>query len=469
MFPSEPKPPHWLGYLPERVRVRIAERPGLLKILGNIGWLSFDKALRVGVGLFVGVWVARYLGPEQFGQLSFAMAFVALFGAIATMGLPGILVRDLVRAPEHAPEFLGTGVALQVVGAILALVLAVLAIGLLRPENTLMKALVAIIGLSLLFKAMDPVRYWFESRVESKYVVWGDNGVFLAAAGIRIGLILAGAPLITFAWLLLAEAVLTALALVVVYRKVGPANGRWQLRLERASKLLRDSWPLVFAGMAVLVYMKIDQIMLGQMLNDEAVGIYSAAARISEVFYFIPVVISASVFPAIIRARSESESLYMERLQRLYDILAFISLIVALPLSLMSGWLTVALFGPAYEAAGPVLAIHVWALIFVALGVASSAWLLAENRQMLSLQRALLGAVVNIVLNAVLILDHGPVGAAYATVISYAVAGLFYDFLRCDTRPMFRMKVMALYPIRLMRWLIVSIYPRPDRTEAGRF
>ena len=410
----------------------------------------------MGVGLFVGVWIARYLGPEQFGQLSYAMAFVALFGAIATMGLPGILVRDLVREPEQAPELLGTGAALQVVGALLALVLAVLGIELLRPDDALMKTLVAIIGLGLLFKAVDPIRYWFESRVESKYVVLVDNGVFLAAAGIRIGLILSGASLITFVWLLLVEVVVTGLALVVVYLKMGGANGRWRLRLDRARKLLRDSWPLVFAGMAVIVYMKIDQIMLGQMLNDEAVGVYSAAARISEAFYFLPIVISASVFPAIIRAKGESDALYTERLQHLYDILTVISLVVVLPLSLASGWLVVSLFGPAYEAAGPVLAIHVWALIFVALGVASSNWLLAENRQMLSLQRALLGAVVNIILNAVLIPPYGPVGASYATAISQAVAALFSDLLRRETRPMFRMKLMALHPIRLLQRLIGS-------------
>lgn len=103
----ESKPPRWLGYLPGRLRARIAQRPGLLKILGNIGWLSLDKVLRMGFGLFVSVWIARYLGPEQFGQLSYAMAFVALFGAIATMGLPGILVRDLVREPGQVRSFLG--------------------------------------------------------------------------------------------------------------------------------------------------------------------------------------------------------------------------------------------------------------------------------------------------------------------------------------------------------------------------
>lgn len=464
----ESKLPLWLGYLPERLRARIAQRPGLLKILGNIGWLTMDKALRMGVGLFVGVWVARYLGPDQFGQLSYATSFVALFGPIATMGLPGILVRDLVREPDHAAELLGTSVALQIVGALLALLSAVLCLGLLRPGDDFMRALVAIIGLGLLFKAVDPIRYWFESRVESKYLVWVDNGVFLAASGIRIGLILTGAPLIALVWLLLIEATLTCLALVVVYRKMNTTNSRWRLRFDRARILLRDSWPLMFSGIAVIVYMKIDQIMLGQILNDEAVGVYSAATRISEVFYFLPIVISTSVFPAIIKAKSESESLYMERLQHLYDILAFISLVVALPLSLMSRWLTATLFGPFYEAAGPVLATHAWALTFVALGVASSNWLLAENRQMLSLHRTLLGAAVNIMLNAVLIPHYGPVGAAYATVISYSVAGLFSDLLRRDTRPMFRMKVKALYPIPLLRRLITSMYLGPHRAAAKR-
>lgn len=457
------KLPLWLDYLPARIRARITRHPGLLKIIVNIGWLTLDKVLRMGVGLVVGVWVARYLGPDQFGQFNYATAFVAMFGPIAAMGLPGILVRDLVRDPEHASELLGTSVVLQVAGGLLALVLAEFSIGLLRPNDNFMKALVSIVGLSLLFKAVDPIRYWFESRVESKYVVWVDNGVFLIAASIRISLILSNASLIAFAWLLLMEAALTTLTLVVVYRKVGTTKYRWRLHFARMRKMLRDSWPLVFSGIAVIVYMKIDQIMLGQMLNDEAVGVYSAASRISEVFYFLPVVISASVFPAIIRAKGESKSLYMERLQHLYDILAFISLAVALPLSLISGWLTTTLFGPVYEAAGPVLAIHAWALIFVALGVASSQWLLAENRQMLSLQRTLLGAVINIILNAVLIPYYGPVGAASATVISYAVAGLFSDMLQRDTRLIFHMKVKALYPIPLLRRLIVSIFPQPRR------
>jgi PST family polysaccharide transporter len=193
-----------------------------------------------------------------------------------------------------------------------------------------------------------------------------------------------------------------------------------------------------------MIYMKIDQIMLGQMVGDEAVGIYSAAARISEVWYFIPTVIVASTFPAILEARKNSERQYYQRLQQLYDLMVLISFAIALPMTFLSTLLVTALFGQEFSSAGPVLAIHIWASVFVFLGVASSRWFVAESRQMLSFQRTALGAAANIILNLLLIPTQGPAGAAIATVASYAVAALFADLLQQETRSMFQMKIRAL-------------------------
>jgi polysaccharide transporter, PST family len=167
-----------LKFLPGFIRARIENRPGLLKILDNIGWLFFDKMLRMAVGLLVVVWMARYLGPEQFGLLNFAMAFVGLFGAIATLGLQGIMVRDIVRKPEESKVILGTGFVLQVVGGLMAFGLVILVISYLRPDDTLAKTIVAILGFTQVLKASEVVKYWFESQVQSKFVVWVENGVF---------------------------------------------------------------------------------------------------------------------------------------------------------------------------------------------------------------------------------------------------------------------------------------------------
>ncbi|NCC25319.1 MAG: flippase, partial [Deltaproteobacteria bacterium] len=168
-----------MNITPPFIRRRIEHRPNLVKIVDNIGWLFFDKILRMGVGLFVGVWVARYLGPDQFGLLNFALAFTGLFGAIAALGLQGIVVRDIVRDPESAPVTLGTAAILQLVGGLVAYLLVLVIIAYLRPDDALSRSIVAILGSMLLLKASEIAVFWFESQVQSKYTVWVQNGAFL--------------------------------------------------------------------------------------------------------------------------------------------------------------------------------------------------------------------------------------------------------------------------------------------------
>ncbi len=438
-----------MNIVPAFVRRRIEHRTNLVKIVDNMGWLFFDKVLRMGVGLLVGVWVARYLGPEQFGLFSFVFAFVGMFGAVAGLGLQNIVVRDIVRDPSCKEETLGTAAMLQLVGGMLAYGCVMGTIFLLRPEETMAKLLVAILGSVLLFKFSDVALYWFESQVLSKYTVWAQNGCFLIFAAIKVSLILTSASLSAFAWATAAEAALVSLVVFYVLGLRGPKFQQLRFSILRTKSLLGDSWPLLLSSMAVMVYMRTDQIMLGQMLGDDAVGIYSAAVRISEVWYFIPMMIVASVFPAILEAKKRDEKQYLQRLQRLYDLMVRLSVAIALPMTFISTPLVVALFGAAYVESGPVLAIHIWASVFVFLGVASSQWFIAENRQLLSFQRTVLGAVINIVLNFILIPRFGVVGSAYATVIAQASVNIVYDLFQKETRPMFAMKLRSFNPMYL--------------------
>ncbi len=433
-----------MNIVPAVLRRRIEHRPNLVKIVDNMGWLFIDKVLRMGAGLLVGIWVARYLGPEQFGLLSFSTAFVALFGALAGLGLQSVVVRNIVLDPTCAEETLGTAALLQLAGGLLAYGCVIGGIVWLRPEDTVPTMLVAILGSILLFKFSDIAVYWFESQVSSKYIAWIQNACFLVFAAIKIGLITTDASLLAFAWVAAGEALVVAILILTMLNMRGPRLLRLRSSINRAKKLLFDSWPLLLSGAAIMVYMKIDQIMLGQMLNDNAVGVYSAAVRISEVWYFIPMVIVASVFPAILEAKKRDELQYQQRLQRLYDLMVALSVFVALPMTFLSNHIVTGLFGSEYTQAGPILAIHIWASVFVFLGVASSQYFIAENRQILSLQRTLVGAVFNIGLNLLLIPTHGPMGASIATVISYAMADFFSDLLQKETRFMFAMKIKSI-------------------------
>jgi O-antigen/teichoic acid export membrane protein len=429
----------------------IAHRPNLVKIVHNISWLFFDKILRMGVGFFVGVWIVRYLGPEQFGLLSFATAFTALFGAFATLGLQGIVVRDIVRNPNCAPETLGTTAILQLIGGIATYLLVLVAITYLRPDDSIARTIVAMLGSTMLLKASEISVYWFESKVLSKHIVWVKNGVFLVFAIVKVILILQQASLNAFVWTMLAEAVVVAIILLGVLSKYGVLLTKFRVSIKRAKSLLKDSWPLLLSSVSITIYLQIDKIMLGHMIGDGAVGIYSVALLISELWYFIPTVIVASTFPAIIESKKRSEKQYYARLQKLFDLMIVISVGLALLTTFLSTSIVILLFGEAYRDAGIILSIHIWAAVFVFLGVASSQWFLAEGRQVLSLQQTVIGAFMNVALNLWLIPVYGAVGAALATLISHSVAAFFADLIYKETRKIFSMKVRALNPLAIYK------------------
>lgn len=434
----------FLRLLPAFVRRSVESRPGLVRILDNIGWLFVDRVLRLVVGLAIGVWLARYLGPEQLGQLSYAIAFVGLFGAIASLGLNGIVVRDIVRDPDGARSTLGTAFVLSFLGGLIASALAFACITWLRPHDGLTRMFVVILAFGFLIKSTEVIKYWFDSQLMSRYPVWIEGGAFLSAGAVKIAMIVQEAPLIAFVWITLAEAALGAAGLVAIYVKRAVKVGPWRVRARRAKRLVKDSLPLALSGLAVMVYMRIDQIMLGDMLGAEAVGIYSASVRISEMCYFIPMAIATSLLPSTIEAKKNDETLYYRRLQKLFNLTVLTALAIALPTALFSSWIVQALYGEKFAPAGTILAIHAWGGVFVSLGVISSNWLLVENLQKLSFYRTLFGAAINVGLNCVLIPTYGIEGAAVATVLSYAAAALLFDLLNRKSRVLFIMKLRSL-------------------------
>jgi O-antigen/teichoic acid export membrane protein len=434
--------PPWLKFIPATLRARIEHRPHLLKALTNTGWLFGDQAIRMGVGLVVVVWMARYLGPEQFGLLNYAMAFIALFGTIASLGLNGIVVRDMVKKPENANSTLGSAFLLQGIGGFMAFGLALITIGLARPGDSLSKLMVAVLGFVMVFKSTEVVKYWFESQVQSKYTVLVENGAFLLVAAVKVALILGDASLMAFVWAGFVEGCLVAAGLLWIYASRGGQLDKWRPNYVRAKTLLKDSWPLIFSGLAVMVYMRIDQIMLGQMLGDESVGIYSAAVRVSEIWYFIPMAIVASAFPSLMQ--NQDQAAFLKNFQRLFDLMFAISFPMALLIAVFSSLIIRVLFGVVYLDASGVLSVYAWAILFAFMGVPAGRWYLYADLQKLALARTTLGAVVNVSLNMMLIPLYGPVGAAYATLVAIAISNVLFNALDGRTRHLFVMQVRAL-------------------------
>jgi len=422
--------------------------PGLRKIAGNAGWLMVDRIVRMGFGVVVGVLIARYLGPSLFGSLSFATSFIALFASLATLGLDSIVARNIVRAEAEAPRILGTAFVLRMGAAVAAALISVIVVRTIQPDDGVTRLLVGILSLGYVFQACDTIDAYFQANVRSKLTVLAKNAAFLGIAGVRILLIYWRAPLWSFAAAQVAELALGALGMTFAYVRGGGRMMQWRFEARRAAELLRQSWPIMLTGISIMIYMRIDVVMLKLMQGDHAVGIYGTATRLSEAWYFVAVAIVSSVSPAIIRAKG-NPGLYYGRIAKLFSLMTFIGMFVGAAVALCSHWIIHVLYSDEFLPAAPVLAVHVWASVFVFLGLAQDPWNISENLMKLGFYRTLAGAIINVGLNLVLIPRYSAMGAAVATVVSYSIAGVFANAFDARTRPIFLLQLKSFYFNRL--------------------
>ena len=434
----------WLRLVPGPLRSHLAGRRLLQTLLENTGWLVADKVVRLGVGLFVSVWVARYLGPERFGALNYVQAVVWLISALATMGLPDIVVRDFVREPKRSAEIASTALALRLLGAAVSIAIATITIIVARPDSSELVLMSIVLGASFLPQALDVVDQLCQARNQVRPVVIMRNVAFLTAAAAKIAAILLGAPLMVFAGLITFEFALVGIALYVYSRRLELGLTLANASLPEARRLLGESWPLIVRLLAIGIYMRIDQVIIGQLLNDRAVGIYAAAMRISEIWYFIPVAMMTAFVPRLAAEHAKSTQSYEALLLKVMRVIVVISAVAALSLSIGATFVVGVLYGAEYAGAAQVLAVHAWSGLFVGLGVASSSWFVNNGLLRFALYQALAGAAVSAALNFALIPYFGVIGAAWASITSYAVSAVLLNLFFAPTRPIFRLQMRAI-------------------------
>jgi len=409
--------------------------PGLRQVLVNLAWLFTDQILQMGLGLVVGLWVARYLGPVQFGLLNYAIAFVSVFSSVATMGLGSIIIRDIARNPDCKNETLGTAFGLQFTGGCITLLLTVAVISLFKPDEGLTRWLVGIIAAGTIFQAFEAINFWFQSQVQSKYTVLAKNSVSFLVAAVRIGLVTIKAPLLAFACIRLAEVAIVGMAYVYFYQLTGNKIKDWQFSWARGKELLRESWPIMLSGLAVYLYSKTDQLMLGAMNKNAELGYYAAAVKISEICDFLPMIVSASIFPKLANLRERNYEEYLSKFQIYCDTMMLFWLGVAIPISLLSPWIVHLLYGEKYAKSAAVLAIYVWAQFGSNFGVARNTYFTIEGQLRYSLYLTVVGSILNVGLNLWLIPKYGAFGATAATLITYFYVIILVNFMIKELRP----------------------------------
>lgn len=405
-----------------------SQRGETRKIASNTVWLLAGQLIRLGSVFLAVAWTARYLGPEEFGVYSYAIAFVLLFAELGTLGLQGIITHDLVEDPDNNHTILGTAFVLRLIGAAATIAVLAILVYAVRLPDPRARWLILVFAVGYMFRPLYVANQYYESRVEGKFPVIASSVASAVLVALTAVLIAQAAPL---GWFVAARAALVALVgilIVLILTIHRPQTLRWRFDRDLAFRMLRRSWPLLASAFTATIYLKIDQVMLGGMSGSEDVGIYAAASQLSEVWYFLPLLLMSSLFPSLITLSQKDKGAYQQRLSSIFGSMAWFGVAVAIGVTVFAGLLVRIFFGAGFDESVAVLRIHVWALPFIFMRAALSKWIIIEKVYIVSFMTHGAGAVTNVILNLFLISRYGPIGAAIATVVSYAIASYFSLF-----------------------------------------
>ena len=425
------------------------------KILTNVGWATTGRIVRVLTETLVSIFVARYLGPSQYGLMNYIISFVAIISIIANFGLDNIEIREMAKSGSDCRVIMGTSFRLRLIFAVVAEIVIAITI-FLGSQDAETRCLILIYALTIVLTSFNVIRNYFTAIVNNRYIVITEIIRCLIGAGIKVALLLLKAPLIFFIIALTFDYILVAGGYMTAYRsKVGKLS-EWSFDKGTAKLLVREAFPLLLSGAAVVIYQRIDQVIIKSLLSNEAVGYFSVAVKFSEFILFVPLVMAQTMAPLLVKDFQTNKEAFLRKRQQFVDVIVWVSVALSLIVSLLSYYLIRYTFGTQYLAAVPVLSILAFKTVGMALSNSSGQLIIIEGKQKWAVIRNLIGCLICVAGNYCLIPLFGIIGSAWATLITVAFSGFLGNFFIKPYREIFGVQVKSIIsgPVRLSKMLI---------------
>lgn len=414
------------------------------KIFNNAKWIVACKVVQSLIQFVVGMMSARYLGPSNYGLISYAASIVAFFVPVMQLGLRSTLVQEYVERPEQEGKILGTSLVMNMVSAV-ACMIGVVAFAAVanqgEPETVIVCALYSV---SLFFQAIEMLQYWFQAKLLSKYSSLAMLCAYVAVSAYKIYLLASAKSVYWFALSHAVEYGVTGGLLFLAYKKNGVQ--RLSFSFAVAKEMFRKSKHYIVAALMVVVFNSTGNIMLKLIISEAENGYFATAVTCSSITSFVFNAIVDTARPVALESRQKSKEAFERNIARIYAILTYLSLAQSVGFSLFARIIIQILYGKEYLPAVPVLQILVWNTAFSYMGSVRNIWILGEQKHSVLWVINGIGAVVNIVCNALLIPSWGACGAAVASVLTQVITNFVLGFVLKPIRENNRLILKGLNP-----------------------
>jgi O-antigen/teichoic acid export membrane protein len=413
--------------------IEIIQRLLRSKNIKNSLWIIGEQIFQMLISLIVGILTARYLGPSNYGTLNYTASFVTFFTAIVTLGMEGVVIKKLIERPDEEGRYLGGCIALRFICSVLTIVILPVLIYVLNPSEPIKVVLVLLQSLQLAFKSVQILDSWFQRHLKSRFVSVGKMIACLIVSAYKVFLLMTSKDIIWFAFSNSLTDLVISILLYVFYSR--ESKQKLLPDISKGREVLAESYHFVISGLMVSIYSQMDKIMIGQMLSDTDVGLYTTAVTICGMWIFIPLAIINSYRPLILEHKKNGqEKLYLLRLKQLYSVIIWLCLGISFLIFIFSGFIIRILYGEAYIGSIGVLRTAIWFETFSVIGTARGIWILAENMNKYVKYYLMIGAGVNLILNLVMIPVMGITGAAIATLITQITTSIIAPLFFRETR-----------------------------------
>lgn len=408
--------------------------------VANASWIIGCRIVQSLLGVVISMLTARYLGPSDFGVINYAAAVVAFVTPIAKLGLTHVLVQEMVYSPESEGKILGSSLVMSLISSVFCIIGVISFSIATNPSDRETILVCALYSLLLISNAFEVIRYWFQAKLISKYTSVVSVIAYLMISVYKVVLLLTKQGVYWFALSNAIDHFVIGIVLLAIYKK--KKGQRLSFSFAWAKRLFNQSKYFILSSMMITIFAQTDKIMLKFMIDEAATGIYAAAIGCASMTSFVFAAIADSLRPTILEHKKVSSPLYETNLCRLYSITIYMALAQSVFMTLLAKPIILILYGSDFIAAVPVLQIGVWFTTFSYLGSARDIWLLAENKQRHLLVINCSGAILNVLLNSLLIPEMGIAGAAIASVATQIFTNFILGFI--------------YKPIRANNWLILK-------------
>ena len=407
----------------------------------NLSWLIFDKFFRASTNLILSIILARSLGPESFGILNYLLAFIFLFTSLSSLGMNPVLTNLIIKNKyKNNHVTIMNAYYIRCIFSLVNYLIFIFVINLINKDQIYLNYSI-ILGSGIILKSSEVLFSYFEAKSFSKYIVLSQLVGLISSALIIIYIISTGLEFVYIYYALIIDIFLVFILInIFYYIKINSLFTKLNLLIIKA--IIKKSLPVLFSTISIILYMRIDQIMIYSMINEYSLGVYSVSVRFIEIFHFIPKIIMISFLPFLLISKK-----YNLNLLKINSIIFKLSLIVAIFIFFSSEYLITFIFGENYINSIITTKILSFSIIFVFYGVTNEHWYVTNNLQKYYAINVFLGAITNILLNYILILNFGIEGAAYATLITYFLIIFVFDYLNKKTRNLLIIKFKSLMKI----------------------